>query len=77
MSALNFDDEQGELFGQFLGRPVEVNVLFERVEGDFHLKNNSIKTQAVACTIFLQRGEQSRPFEYFSHRRVCKPLKQR
>ena len=28
--------EHGEAFGQFLGRPVEINVLFEPVKSDFH-----------------------------------------
>jgi len=32
--------EHGESLGQFLGRPVEINVLFEPVKGDFHLKNS-------------------------------------
>ena len=28
--------KHGEPLGQFLGRPVEINVLFEPVKGDFH-----------------------------------------
>ena len=36
VDAFGFEAEHGEPFGQFLGRPVEINVLFEPVEGDFH-----------------------------------------
>ncbi len=37
LHALDFEAEHGEPLGQFLGRPVEINVLFEPVKGDFHL----------------------------------------
>ena len=36
LDALDFEAEHGEPLGQFLGRPVEINVLFEPVKGDFH-----------------------------------------
>jgi len=38
VDALDFEAEHGEPLGQFLGRPVEINVLFEPVKGDFHFK---------------------------------------
>ena len=38
LHALDFEAEHGEPLGQFLGRPVEINVLFEPVKGDFHRK---------------------------------------
>ena len=36
VDALDFEAEHGEPLGQLLGRPVEINVLFEPVKGDFH-----------------------------------------
>ena len=40
LDALDFEAEHGEPPGQFLGRPVEINVLFEPVKGDFHQNKN-------------------------------------
>ena len=36
LHALDFEAEHGEPLGQFLGRPVEIHVLLEPVERDFH-----------------------------------------
>ncbi len=38
LHALDFEAEHGEPLGQFLGRPVEINVLLEPVKGDFHCR---------------------------------------
>src|SRR5450631_3694454 len=40
LHAFDFEAEHGEPLGQFLGRPVEINVLFEPVKGDFHVETN-------------------------------------
>ena len=37
MDALDFEAEHGKPLGQLFRRPVEINVLFEPVKGDFHL----------------------------------------
>ena len=38
----------GEPLGQFLGRPVEINVLFEPVKGDFHfVKRLIVRSPAI------------------------------
>ena len=39
LNAFDFESEHGEPLGQFLRRPVEINVLFEPVKGDFHAQN--------------------------------------
>ena len=36
MHAFDFDAEHGEPFGQFLRRPIEIDVLLEPIESDFH-----------------------------------------
>ena len=38
LHALDFEAKHGEALGQLGGRPVEINVLFEPVKGDFHLE---------------------------------------
>ena len=40
--AFDLEAEHGEPLGQDLGRPVEINVLFEPVKGDFHFKIKSL-----------------------------------
>ena len=47
--------EHGEPFGQFLGRPVEINVLFEPVKGDFHF----ISDGKIALSILENSGKDS------------------
>ena len=37
LHALDLEAEHGQPLGQFLRRPVEINVLFEPVKGDFHI----------------------------------------
>src|ERR1051325_9075665 len=48
LNAFDFDAEHGEPFGQLLGRPVEIDVLFEPVKGDFHVLSNAL------AAVFLQ-----------------------
>ena len=38
--ALDLQAEQGQAFGQFLGRPVQIDVLLEPVKSDLHLVRN-------------------------------------
>jgi hypothetical protein len=53
LDALDFQAEHGEPLGQFLGRPVEINVLFEPVKGDFHFKKKlNLLTQAELEKLF-------------------------
>jgi hypothetical protein len=49
LHALDFEAEHGEPLREFLGRPIEINVLLEPVKGDFHFK-----------VFFVRRG-QKRP----------------
>ena len=49
LHALDFEAEHGEPLGQFLGRPVEINVLFEPVKGDFHSELEYSKLLLVFC----------------------------
>jgi hypothetical protein len=42
VDALDFEAEHGEPLRQLFGRPVEINVLFEPVKGEFHC-NNSVQ----------------------------------
>src|SRR6266446_1290746 len=37
LHALNFNAEHRQPLGQFFRRPIEIDVLFEPVEGDFHV----------------------------------------
>ncbi len=36
LHTFDLESEHGQALGQILGRPVEIHVLFEPVEGDFH-----------------------------------------
>jgi hypothetical protein len=56
VDAFGFEAEHGEPFGQFLGRLVEINVLFEPVEGDFHAKTLMV----LRLAIIIKTGEPTR-----------------